>query len=142
MRDIPQNLLELVSDTMHATYPPEPRNKVIAMWLVHSLMNVVENCLVEFCLNVLQMVEESLCLWLADEYGVWTEDHFTYDLNFRYKFTTMVTREGTQIKQHTNLEYEGSRYVRHGFQGLSQYQVERGIVWNENSQKSTESPNC
>ena len=55
MRDIPQNLLELVSDTMRATYPPEPRNKVIAMWLARSLMNVVENCPVEFCLNVLQM---------------------------------------------------------------------------------------
>ena len=58
--------------------------------------------------------------------------------------TTMVTREGTQIKQHTNLEYEGSRYVRHGFQGL---RGERplaisGIVWNEISQKLTESPNC
>lgn len=86
MRDIPQNLLELVSDTMRATYPPEPRNKAIAMWLARSLMNVVENCPVEFCLNVLQMVEESLCLWLADEYGAWTEDHFTYDVGISSLF--------------------------------------------------------
>jgi hypothetical protein len=62
MRDIPQNLLELVSDTMRATYPPEPRNKAIAMWLVRSLMGVVENCPVEFCLSVLQTLKESLCM--------------------------------------------------------------------------------
>ena len=80
MRDIPQNLLELVSDTMRATYPPEPRNKGIAMWLVRSLMGVVENCPVEFCLSVLQTMKESLCMWLADECGAWTEDHFTYDV--------------------------------------------------------------
>lgn len=80
MRDIPQNLLELVSDTMRATYPPEPRNKGIAMWLVRSLMGVVENCPVEFCLSVLQTLKESLCMWLADECGAWTEDQFTYDV--------------------------------------------------------------
>ena len=80
MRDIPQNLLELVSDTMRATYPPEPRNKGIAMWLVRSLMGVVENCPVEFCLSVLRTLKESLCMWLADECGAWTEDQFTYDV--------------------------------------------------------------
>lgn len=77
---MPQNLLELVSDTMRATYPPEPRNKGIAMWLVRSLMGVVENCPVEFCLSMLQTVKESLCMWLADECGAWTEDNFTYDV--------------------------------------------------------------
>jgi hypothetical protein len=81
MRDIPQNLLDLVSDTMRATYPPEPRNKGIAMWLVRSLMSVVENCPVEFCLSVLQTLKESLCMWLADECGAWTEDHSTYDVS-------------------------------------------------------------
>jgi hypothetical protein len=81
MRDVPQNLLDLVSDTMRATYPPEPRNKGIAMWLVRSLMSVVENCPVEFCLSVLQTLRESLCMWLADECGAWTEDHFTYDVS-------------------------------------------------------------
>ena len=80
MRDIPQNLLELVSDTMRATYPPEPRNKGIAMWLVRSLMGVVENCPVEFCMSVLRTLKESLCMWLADECGAWTEDQFTYDV--------------------------------------------------------------
>ena len=80
MRDIPQNLLDLVSDTMRATYPPEPRNKGIAMWLVRSLMGVVENCPVEFCLSLLRTLKESLCMWLADECGAWSEDQFTYDV--------------------------------------------------------------
>lgn len=87
MRDIPQNLLDLVSDTMRATYPPEPRNKGIAMWLVRSLTNVVENCPVEFCLSVLQTLKESLCMWLADECGAWTEEHFTYDVKLFFSFT-------------------------------------------------------
>ena len=87
MRDIPQNLLELVSDTMRATYPPEPRNKAIAMWLARSLMSVVENCPVEFCLSVLRTVKEGLCLWFADECEAWTEDHFTYDVGISFSFS-------------------------------------------------------
>ena len=91
MREIPQNLFELVSDTMRATYPPEPRNKGIAMWLVRSLMGVVENCPVEFCLSVLRALKESLCMWLADECGAWTEDHWTYDVgNFIFSFCRSV----------------------------------------------------
>ena len=91
MRDIPQNLLELVSDTMRATYPPEPRNKSIAMWLVRSLMNVVENCPVEFCLSVLQTLKESLCMWFADECGAWTEDHFAYDVGHFFSCRSVLT---------------------------------------------------
>jgi hypothetical protein len=41
-------------------YTPGPRNKGVAMWLVCSLMGVVENCPVE-CLSMLQTLKES---WL------------------------------------------------------------------------------
>ncbi|CAA7269092.1 unnamed protein product [Cyclocybe aegerita] len=80
MRDVPLNLLELASETMRATYPPEPRNKPVMMWLARSLMTVIEHCPEELCLRLLQSLQEGLCLWLGDECKVWTEDDILYDI--------------------------------------------------------------
>ncbi|KAJ3509179.1 hypothetical protein NLJ89_g5360 [Agrocybe chaxingu] len=80
MRDVPLNLLELASETMRATYPPEPRNKPVMMWLARSLMTVIEHCPKELCLRLLQSLQEGLCLWLGDECNVWTEDDILYDI--------------------------------------------------------------
>ncbi|PPQ76516.1 hypothetical protein CVT26_013350 [Gymnopilus dilepis] len=80
MSELPSEVLELASTTMRTTYPPEPRNKQIGMWMVRSLMAVIEHCPVELCLRMLQSLEEGLCLWLADECQTWTEDELNYDI--------------------------------------------------------------
>ena len=69
------------------------------------------------------MVEESLCLWLADEYGAWTEDHVTYDVGISslffvhsvltFKLPVQVYNDGYKGRYtDKTLKYEGSRYLR------------------------------
>jgi hypothetical protein len=82
MRDLPLNVLELASETMKATYPPEPMNYQVSMWMVRSLATAVEHCPMEFCLRLLQTVQEGLSLWLADESGAWSENDMMYDVRF------------------------------------------------------------
>jgi hypothetical protein len=60
MRDLPLNVLELASDMMKATYPSEPMNYQASMWAMRSLATAVGHCLVEFCLRLLQIVQEGL----------------------------------------------------------------------------------
>jgi hypothetical protein len=80
MRDLPLNVLELASETMKATYPPEPMNYQVSMWMVRSLAVVVEHCPLEFCLKLLQTIQEGLSSWLADESVAWLENDMTYDV--------------------------------------------------------------
>lgn len=80
MRTIPQSLVNLVSETMRSNYPPEPKNKPVMRWLARSLMNIIEKCPAEFCLQILHMVQEGVCLWLGDECGAWDEDEMNYDV--------------------------------------------------------------
>jgi len=84
MRDLPLNVLELASETMKATYPPEPMNYQVSMWMVRSLATAVEHCPMEFCLKLLQTVQEGLSLWLADESSAWLENDMTYDVRFLF----------------------------------------------------------
>lgn len=80
LSELPLEVLELASSTMRATYPPEPRNKQIGMWMVRSLTRVIEHCPVELTLQLMQALEDGLCLWLVDECGTWTEDELNYDV--------------------------------------------------------------
>lgn len=81
MRDLPSNILGLASETMRATYPPEPRNKQLALWMLRSLAAVIEHSPDEFCFRLLEVVQEGLCLWLSDEFGVWSENEMAYDVS-------------------------------------------------------------
>ena len=84
MRNIPQGLVDLVADTMRATYPPDTKNKPVMRWLARSLMSLLEKCPKEFCLPMLQTVQEGVCLWLADEIGAWEEDEMNYDVGLGF----------------------------------------------------------
>lgn len=80
MRIVPQNLVELVSETMRANYPPETKNKTVMRWLARSLMTLVEKCPTDFCPQILQALEDGIALWLADEYCAWEESELNYDV--------------------------------------------------------------
>jgi hypothetical protein len=82
MRTIPQSLVELISETMRANYPPETRNKAVMRWLARSLTTLVDKCPTEFCLQILQTLEDGVTLWLSDERCVWEEGEFNYDVCF------------------------------------------------------------
>jgi hypothetical protein len=78
MRDLPLNVLELASETMKATHPPEPMNYQVSMWMVQSLAAAIEHCLMEIYLRLLHTVQEGLSLWLADESGALLENDMMY----------------------------------------------------------------
>lgn len=87
MRVVPQNLVELASDTMRANYPPDTKNKAVTRWLARSLTTLVDKCPREFCLQILQALEDGVALWLADGCSAWEEDVLNYDVyssNYSY----------------------------------------------------------
>ncbi|KDR82377.1 hypothetical protein GALMADRAFT_237655 [Galerina marginata CBS 339.88] len=78
--ELPLQAIELASITMRATYPPEPRNTPVAMWMVRSLTNLIEHCPPELCLRLLHTLEDGLSLWLADECDAWSSRDLNYDV--------------------------------------------------------------
>ena len=82
MRDVPANFLDLISQTMRAAYPPEPRKMQIARWLMRSLSTSVEGCPDQLIACVLEVLEESLVLWIQDEYDAWNDALNAYDVCF------------------------------------------------------------
>ncbi|PPR07765.1 hypothetical protein CVT24_003715 [Panaeolus cyanescens] len=85
MREVPANLLDLVSQTMHAAYPPESRKMQIASWLMRSLSSLIEGCPDQFIVRVLEILEEPLVLWIQDEWAAWTADLAAYDTDPLYQ---------------------------------------------------------
>ncbi|PPQ86312.1 hypothetical protein CVT25_005613 [Psilocybe cyanescens] len=88
-RDLPLQVIELASTTMRATYPPEPRVKSVSMWMVRSLAGLIEHCPKDFCLRLFEVLDEGLCLWLADECGVWSDNELNYDVGSLFPFLLM-----------------------------------------------------
>lgn len=82
MRELPVNIMELASETMRAMYPPEPRVRHFAMWVVRSLTTLIEHCPREFSLQLLQTIQDGLCVWLSDRSGEWTEMEFSDEVRF------------------------------------------------------------
>ncbi|KAF9553877.1 hypothetical protein CPC08DRAFT_713395 [Agrocybe pediades] len=80
MRDIPAQVLALIATTLSATYPPEPKDKQFALWMVRSLAGFIEHCPGELCLRVLQTLEDGICMWLSDDAAVFSEHEFNYDI--------------------------------------------------------------
>lgn len=81
MRTFPQNLFELVADIMRIHYPAVLQsNKPPMRWLARSLTTVIERCPIEFLWRVLEVFQDSVCLWLADEKAAWTEEELAYDV--------------------------------------------------------------
>jgi len=80
IRELPTNLVDLVAETMRMTYPPEPRNKQVMMWMTRSLSSVIENCPPEFCMSLFETLQEGLCIWLNDNCDSWTKDELSYDV--------------------------------------------------------------
>ena len=62
MRDLPLNVLEFASERIDAIYPPEPMNYQVSLCMVRSLAVAVEHWPIQFCLRLLQTVQEGLSL--------------------------------------------------------------------------------
>ncbi|KAF8490777.1 hypothetical protein F5888DRAFT_1620590 [Russula emetica] len=73
-------LLGFANDTLVSTYPPEPQNKVASMWLIRTATRVVDTCPVNKLCEVVGSVQEGLCVWIADQYRVFTAEEYAFDV--------------------------------------------------------------
>ncbi|EIW80981.1 hypothetical protein CONPUDRAFT_104060, partial [Coniophora puteana RWD-64-598 SS2] len=75
-RQLPLNVFEFVNDTLVSTYPPEPRTKMLSVWMIRTLFRVVDACPKELVLEMLQTIQEGIRFWISDEFNVFKTDEF------------------------------------------------------------------
>ncbi|KAG1720483.1 hypothetical protein EDB19DRAFT_1917951 [Suillus lakei] len=92
-RQLPSFIFDFVNDTLQSTYPPEPRNKVTSIWMIRSLIRVVDACPAELRLNLLETLQEGISLWISDEFHVFDEDEYTGDLLPLYQTSLLGMQE-------------------------------------------------
>lgn len=73
-------LLGFVNDTLVSTYPPEPRNKVVSMWLIRAATRVVDLCPVKKLCEVVGALQEGMSVWVSDQYQVLTAEEYAFDV--------------------------------------------------------------
>ncbi|CCM01174.1 uncharacterized protein FIBRA_03222 [Fibroporia radiculosa] len=79
-RQIPSEVMEFANDTLVSSYPPEPRNKVTALWMIRSLTRIIDACPIELSLSMFEILQEGLSLWIADDYQVFTAEEYAMDI--------------------------------------------------------------
>lgn len=82
IREIPETLMEFVNETMKLSYPPELGNRDISRWMIRTLTSVIEYCPAGLSSRLLELVQEGVCVWVADDQGVWSADDYEYEVLF------------------------------------------------------------
>lgn len=80
IREVPDELMEFVNHTMHLTYPPEFGNQDISRWMIRTLTSVIEHCPASLGSRLLELAQEGICVWVADEQKVWSADDYEYEV--------------------------------------------------------------
>lgn len=79
-RQVPTETIEFANDTLNAAYPPEPRNKVMCMWLIRSLTRVIDACPQVLCLSLLELLVDGISTWVMDDYQICSEEEYSADV--------------------------------------------------------------
>lgn len=79
-REIPMDVLGLTNDSLLAAYPPESDDKVTALWLIRSLTRIIDACPAELALNLFELVQEGLSVWIADEFEAFSAEEYALDI--------------------------------------------------------------
>lgn len=82
IREVPETLMEFVNNTMRSTYPPELGNQDISRWMIRTLTNVIEHCPTALGSRLLELMQEGVCVWVADDREVWSADDYEYEVSF------------------------------------------------------------
>ena len=90
-------LFDFANDTLLSTYPPEPRNKITSIWLLHSLTRTIDACPVELALNLFETIQDGLSLWISDLYEVFTDRE--YEDEVKSMINSQVNNADFQLKQ-------------------------------------------
>ncbi|EJC98994.1 uncharacterized protein FOMMEDRAFT_148951 [Fomitiporia mediterranea MF3/22] len=78
--DLPRRLIELVHEILITSYPPEPRNKVVAIWLLRSLQSSIGNCPAILVVELLENLHNGLCTWIADECALFSTEEYSSEI--------------------------------------------------------------
>ncbi len=82
VRQIPTSLVDLVNETLRTSYPPEPSNMTTSLWMVRSLVRMLETCPPELISNALNVLQEGLSLWISDEFKAFKPSDYSGDVSF------------------------------------------------------------
>jgi hypothetical protein len=79
-RHIPGSVSDFVNEVLRSSYPPEPRNKIMSLWMIRSLTRLIDTCPVAILQSLLEYVQEGLSIWVSDEWQVFSEEEYDRDV--------------------------------------------------------------
>lgn len=77
---LPSAFIDLIHDILSTSYPPPPRNKVVAIWLLRSLVSVISNCPSDLVVELLENLLEGLVIWITDDCELFTDEEYTSEI--------------------------------------------------------------
>ncbi|KAK0201860.1 hypothetical protein DFS33DRAFT_1350639 [Desarmillaria ectypa] len=89
VRQIPASLVDLVNETLRTSYPPEPSNMMTSLWMVRSMVRMLETCPPELISNVLNALQAGLSLWISDEFKAFKPSDYSGDILSLYEVVLM-----------------------------------------------------
>lgn len=92
VRQLPLQTLKLVNDALHASYP-QPINMRTSLSLLATLAAVIAACPKDLRVELLKVIQDGICLWLADECGIFSDDIFELDLLPLYEVALRCLKE-------------------------------------------------
>lgn len=78
--ELPLDLIDLVHEVLLASYPPKPRNKVDANWLLRSLRTCINNCPTNLVIELLERFHDALSAWFLDECAVFSSEEYSDEI--------------------------------------------------------------
>lgn len=91
---LPSSFMDLIHDILTTSYPPPPRNKLFAIWMLRSLSQIISNCPSDLLVELLENLLEGLVIWITDDYGLFTSEEYTSDIIPLYE-TIMVSLQSS-----------------------------------------------
>ncbi|KAK0487411.1 hypothetical protein IW261DRAFT_1447728 [Armillaria novae-zelandiae] len=103
VRQMPTSLVDLLNETLRTSYPPEPSNMTTSLWMVRSLVRMLETCPPELISNVLNVLQEGLSLWISDEFKGFKPSDYSGDILSLYEVVLMTMQ--SLPRDHENLAH-------------------------------------
>ena len=79
-RQLPADTMEFANATIYGSYPPEPHDKIVCMWLLRSLTRVIDACPQEQLLPLLELIADGVTTWVMDDYQICSEEDYSTDV--------------------------------------------------------------
>ncbi|KAL5524821.1 hypothetical protein ACEPAF_9967 [Sanghuangporus sanghuang] len=78
--ELPLDVIDLVHEVLLTSYPPEPRNKVDANWLLRSVQSCISNCPANLIIELLERLHDGLCAWFSDECALFSSEEYSREI--------------------------------------------------------------